>query len=238
MQLHRIKLVNFRQHADTEIELGPGITAIVGPNGSGKSTLLEAIAWAFYGSPAARGSRDTIRRHRAPVRSQVRVEVDFGFGAHEFSVSRGLYKAELYQDRENRAIAESHQEVSGRIARILGLTREEFFNTFFTGQKELAVMAAMGSTERAKFLSRILGYDRLKLGQDKLREVRNRRRGELVGLEQGLANEEDLLREREQAREFLAEAERRVDEIAQTRATALEVLEEKGPAWKKMVELR
>ncbi len=238
MQLHRIKLVNFRQHADTEIDLGPGITAIVGPNGSGKSTLLEAIAWAFYGSPAARGSRDTIRRHRAPERSQVRVDVDFGLGAHEFRVSRGLYKAELYQDRDDRAIAESHQEVSGRMARILGLTREEFFNTFFTGQKELAVMAVMGSTERAKFLSRILGYDRLKLGQDKLREVRTRRRGELAGLEQGLANEEDLLRERDQAREHLAKAERRVDEVAQTRATALDVVEETGPAWKKMVELR
>ena len=57
MQLNRLKLVNFRQHADTDITFGAGITAIIGPNGSGKTTLLEAIAWAFYGNPAARGSR-------------------------------------------------------------------------------------------------------------------------------------------------------------------------------------
>jgi len=50
VQLHRIKLVNFRQHAETEIELGPGITAIVGPNGAGKSTLLKLILGHLYPS--------------------------------------------------------------------------------------------------------------------------------------------------------------------------------------------
>lgn len=238
MQLHRIKLVNFRQHADTEIELGPGITAIVGPNGSGKSTLLEAIAWAFYGNAAARGSRDSIRRHRAPGRSQVRVDVDFGLGAHEFRVSRGMYKAELFQDHESDPIAVSHQEVSGRVTRVLGLNREEFFNTYFTGQKELAVMGAMGSTDRSRFLSRILGYDKLKLGQDKLREVRTRRRGELAGLEQGLANEEDLLRERDQARERAAAASGKAAAVKEAHSAAVRLLEAKGPTWTQMVELR
>jgi exonuclease SbcC len=238
VQLHRIKLVNFRQHADTEIELGPGITAIVGPNGSGKSTLLEAIAWAFYGNVAARGSRDTIRRHRAPGRSQVRVDVDFGLGAHEFHVSRGMYKAELFQDHQNNPIAISHQEVSARITRVLGLTREEFFNTYFTGQKELAVMGAMGSTDRSRFLSRILGYDKLKLGQDKLREVRTRRRGELAGLEQGLANEEDLLRERDQTQQRSEFAANRASAVRNAHAAAIRALEAKGPAWTQMVELR
>jgi exonuclease SbcC len=238
VQLHRIKLVNFRQHADTEIELGPGITAIVGPNGSGKSTILEAIAWAFYGNAAARGSRDSIRRHRAPGRSQVRVEVDFGIGAHEFSVSRGMYKAELFQDHESNPIAVSQQEVSGRVTRVLGLNREEFFNTYFTGQKELAVMSAMGSTDRSRFLSRILGYDKLKLGQDKLREVRTRRRGELAGLEQGLANEEDLIRERDQALERTAAAASKAAAVKATHAAAIRLLEAKGPTWTRMVELR
>jgi exonuclease SbcC len=238
VQLHRIKLVNFRQHADTEIEFGPGITAIVGPNGSGKSTLLEAIAWAFYGNSAARGTRDSIRRHRAPGRSQVRVEVDFGLGAHEYQVSRGLYKAELFQDRQKQPIADSQQEVSGRVTRVLGLSREEFFNTYFTGQKELAVMSAMGSADRSRFLSRILGYDKLKLGQDKLREVRTRRRGELAGLEQGLANEEELQRDLDQARQRLQDAATRASSVKQAHGAAIRLLEAKGPAWTEMVKVR
>ena len=65
MRINRLRLVNFRQHENTEIEFGPGLTGIVGPNGSGKTTLLEAIAWAMYGMPAARGSRETLRRRAA-----------------------------------------------------------------------------------------------------------------------------------------------------------------------------
>src|SRR6058998_2464724 len=65
VKLHRLRLVNFRQHADTEIVFGDGITGIIGPNGSGKTSLLEAIAWAIYGNPAARGDKDSIRNLRA-----------------------------------------------------------------------------------------------------------------------------------------------------------------------------
>ena len=71
MQINRLHLRNFRQHEDTELELGAGLTGIIGPNGAGKTTILEAIAWAMYGMPAARGSRDTIRRRGAPPRARV-----------------------------------------------------------------------------------------------------------------------------------------------------------------------
>ena len=238
MQLHRLKLLNFRQHADTDVVFGPGITAIIGPNGSGKTTLLEAIAWAFYGNPAARGSRESIRWNRAPARSSVRVEVEFSLGAHQFRVVRGLYNAELFQDRFDAPIANSQQEVSGRVERLLGMTRDEFFNTYFTGQKELAVMAAMGPTDRARFLSRVLGYEKLRLAQDRLRDARSRLRGELAGLERGLADAEALETERAEALRRTSGAEAVVTRAAKDRATAVKVLDEEGPAWTRMVEVR
>ena len=60
------------------------------------------------------------------------------------------------------------------------MSHDEFFNTYFTGQKELSVMAAMGPSERAQFLSRVLGYERLRAAQDLVRERRktHRRRGD------------------------------------------------------------
>ena len=58
MRLLSLRLQNFRQHVDTCITFESGLTGIIGPNGSGKSTLLEAIAWALYGNPAARGKRE------------------------------------------------------------------------------------------------------------------------------------------------------------------------------------
>ncbi|MEJ2239895.1 MAG: SMC family ATPase, partial [Gemmatimonadales bacterium] len=238
MQLHRLKLVNFRQHAETELNLGPGITAIVGPNGSGKTTLLEAIAWAFYGNPAARGNRDTIRRYGAPARSQVRVEVDFGIGQHEFRVVRGLYNAEFFQDGQDLPIANSQQEVTDQLTRTLGMTRGEFFNTYFTGQKELAVMGQMGPTDRARFLSRVLGYDKIKLAQDKLRTARSRSRAELAGLEMGLGDEQALIEELESATTLLAGAIRQVKKASETKDRAVKRFQQEQPVWNKMVEVR
>lgn len=238
MRLHRLRLVNFRQHADTEIALGQGITAIIGPNGTGKTTLLEAIAWAFYGNPAARGSRETIRWNRAPARSPVRVEVDFALGAHEFRVVRSMYNAELYQDRFDTPIVTSHQEVSARIERTLGMTRQEFFNTYFTGQKELAVMAAMGPTDRAKFLSRVLGYEKLKLAQDRVRSRRSELRAELAGSERGLADEHELNAALEAVRSQRDDATQTLDRTRVTYTGAKATLDAEGPAWTAAVKRR
>jgi DNA replication and repair protein RecF len=38
-------LSDFRSYADVELELGPGVTALVGPNGQGKTNLIEAIGY-------------------------------------------------------------------------------------------------------------------------------------------------------------------------------------------------
>ena len=195
MQLERLQLQNFRQYENTELILGVGLTGIIGPNGAGKTTLLEAIAWALYGADAARGTRDTIRRRGAPPRAPVRVELDFVLGAHRYRVARTLNGAELYQDADPAPIANSLQSVTEKVGRLLGMSREEFFNTYFTGQKQLAVMAAMKPVERAQFLSRVLGYDRLQVAQDRLRERRTMVRSRLQGLEAALPDPADLDRE-------------------------------------------
>jgi len=80
--IHRLRLVNFRQHENTEIDFVSGLTGIVGPNGAGTRTLLEAVAWATYGMPAARGTRESIKRRGAPPRAGVEVELVFSLGAH------------------------------------------------------------------------------------------------------------------------------------------------------------
>jgi DNA replication and repair protein RecF len=43
MQLTRIQLLDFRNHADTEIVWSEGVNCIVGDNGSGKTNVLDAI---------------------------------------------------------------------------------------------------------------------------------------------------------------------------------------------------
>src|SRR3954470_22187557 len=112
MRIHSVRLTNFRQHTDTAIDFETGLTGIIGANGTGKSTILEAIAWALYGNPAARGRRESIRSLRAPARAAVRVELDFDLGGHRYRVVRGLTGAELYLDRATAPIANSISGVS------------------------------------------------------------------------------------------------------------------------------
>src|SRR5829696_4368891 len=223
MQINRIRLINFRQHENTEIELGPGLTGIVGPNGAGKTTILEAIAWAMYGMPAARGNRETLRRRGAPSRARVEVEVEFTLGAHNYRIVRSLNQAELYQDGDAAPVAYSLGSVTERVTRLLGMTRDEFFNTYFTGQKELAVMAAMSAPERAQFLSRVLGYERLRAAQDRLKEKRSALRARLDGLRAGLPDPAELELARRQAEQKLAAVRPQWQQIQQLRETALAI---------------
>src|SRR5207253_652207 len=236
MQLLRLRLVNFRQHADTELEFGPGITGIIGPNGSGKTSILEAIAWALYGVQAVRGDKDSIRRLGAKGRAGVEVDLEFRLGAHEYRVKRGLSTAVLHQD--GQVIANSLKAVTDKLERTLGMTHDEFFNTYFTGQKELAVMAALGKTERAAFLSRVLGYERLREAQERVREVRNGVAAEVRGLEAGLEDNAAIEAERRAAEERLAATRAAAQGADAARKAAEEGLKREEPRWNEWVARR
>jgi DNA repair protein SbcC/Rad50 len=238
MRITRLRLANFRQHEATELEFGAGLTGIVGPNGAGKTTILEAIAWAMYGMPAARGSRDSIRRRNAPPRARVEVELEFTLGAHQYRVVRGLNHAELYQDGDPAPLANSLGSVTERVTRLLGMSRDEFFNTYFTGQKELAVMAAMSAPERAQFLSRVLGYERLRAAQDRLKETRSALRARLEGLRAGLGDPGEIDALEARAHDRVTAATAAEAEAADAFARAETVLAEVRPRWERLQTLR
>jgi DNA repair protein SbcC/Rad50 len=192
VRLLSLRLRNFRQHADSSMEFHPGLTGIIGPNGAGKSTILEALSWAIYGSQAARGTNDTIRFTRAGTRARVEVELRFALGGHEYRVSRTLSQAEVWLDGGSSPVATGLGGVSQYLQRRLGMSREEFFNTYFTGQKELQFLAAMGPAERGRFLGQVLGYERLRGAQDLVRARRSELRSEIRGVRAALGDAESI----------------------------------------------
>lgn len=231
MRITRLKLTNFRQHADTTLEFDSGLTGIIGPNGAGKSTILEAIAWVLYGGSILRGTNDTIRFQRAPARAPVRVELDFELGGHRYRVVRGLSMAELYLDGAAEPIANSVTAVAELLQRRLGMTRTEFFNTYFTGQKDLAVMQALSASERAQFLSRVLGYEKLRVAQDLCAARRKELTSEIAGLRAGMPERDAVLRELAQATEMLRAATKQHEDAERAAAETETAFADVGPRW-------
>src|SRR5262245_21829188 len=197
MRLISLRLQNFGQHADTRIDFRRGLTGIIGPNGAGKSTILEAITWAIYGAPAARGTNETIRFARAPGRARVLVEFAFELGGHEFHVNRTLNSADVFLDSGITPVATGIGGVSSYLESRIGMTREEFFNTYFTSQKELQFLEQLGPRERGRLLAQVLGYERLRIAQDHAKERRRQLQSEILGIREVLPDAEVLRADRE-----------------------------------------
>jgi exonuclease SbcC len=238
MRLIRLSLKNFRQHADTVLEFRPGLTGIIGPNGSGKTTILEAIVWAIYGASAIRGTKDTLRFNRAAGRSIVRAELEFELRGERFRVTRTPRGAELYRAEQGDPIAAGINEVTRQLTRRLGMTRQEFFNTYFTGQKELRFLAAMGPADRARFLSQVLGYERLRVAQGLVREQRKVLKGQVEELRRALGDIEEIKRAREEAEARLKTATSALREAEQRQTEAASRLADIEPAWNELQAAR
>jgi DNA repair protein SbcC/Rad50 len=226
-----LRMRNFRQHAESEITFAPGLTGIIGPNGAGKSTILEAIAWALYGSEAARGTNETIRFARAAPRSRVEAEVRFALGGQEYRVVRTLNSADVYLEGRGSPVATTLGGATRYLQGLLGMNRREFFNTYFTGQKELQFLAAMGPAERGRFLSQVLGYERLRKAQDLLRNHRKELRHEIAGLRSGMDDPDTIRDDRAAAEAHLLTLQDQLAGAQTGRAHAADALAEVAPRW-------
>lgn len=233
MKLISLDLKNFRQHIDSTITFADGLTGIIGPNGAGKTTILEAIAWALYGAPAVRGTNETIRSSAAQGGSKVSVTLVFELSGQIYKVTRVLdgsgRSGQASLEVDGKPLRSGMSEVSGAIARILGMDYRAFFTSFFTGQKQLEFMAQLEGRQRAEAISRMLGYDRLRKAREQVIEDRKGLQREIEGLEKGLADPEELKERRKEAETTLAVAEEGLREAEARFKSAEELVEKLKP---------
>jgi DNA replication and repair protein RecF len=85
LRVTRLEVHDFRNYADGELELGPGLTVVAGPNGAGKSNLIEGIYFGCTGrSPRTSNERELVRRGASVAR--VVVDTADGEGSHRIEI--------------------------------------------------------------------------------------------------------------------------------------------------------
>lgn len=162
MRLDRVWLTDLRSYPTAEVELAPGLTALLGDNGQGKTNLLEAIAWlatlsSFRGAPT-----DALIR-RGAERAIIRAE-----GEREGRSI--LLEAELVASGRNRVLV--NRQPLKKARDLLGVLRVTVF-----APDDLEMIKG-GPAERRRYLDDALvashpRYDALRGEVDKVLKQRN-----------------------------------------------------------------
>jgi len=161
MILRSLSLRNFRKFKSAEIEFPDGIVGVIGLNGVGKSTIFEAVAWALYGSTAARTPVGEIKRVGASPSESCKVELNFLFGGNDYRVIREVNSKSSNATLivNGKTIANGSEGVNKYVEKLLGMDYKSFFTSVYAKQKELNVLSTMRPHERRPLILGMLGID-------------------------------------------------------------------------------
>ena len=176
MILKEIKMKNFLSHKDTNIKLGPGITALIGENGAGKSSILDAIYYTFF-KDVNRGSKidDLLRKGT----NASEVSLSFQVENKSYTISRkrirnGSTRSKLFDITDEttpKTLTTSTKIADQLIVEIIGLNKELFKNAIYIQQGEIADLVTKTSSERKKIIGRLLGLDKYELAHTEMFKV-------------------------------------------------------------------
>lgn len=152
----------FRYRGEHQLTLGPETHAVVArlegaegrSNWLGKSTLLAAIPFALFGVHPAPTEDEWITHGEKD--GEVRI---FTSGFEVVRLRKRGVRTELSVIEDGKL--STGGEAQTLIERRLGLTKDDFFNSCFFRQKELARFITSGPAERQKILSEWLGLERV-----------------------------------------------------------------------------
>lgn len=117
MHVSRLSLTDFRSYEQVDVDLEPGVTALVGPNGQGKTNLIEALGYAAtLGSH--RVSTDVALVRAGAPRAVIRVRAVRGDRS-------SLVELEINPGRANRA--QLNRAPARRARDVLGVLRTVLF---------------------------------------------------------------------------------------------------------------
>ncbi len=202
MRLHRLELAAFGPYPGHEVvdfdRLGSdGLFLLHGDTGAGKTTLLDAVAFALFG--AVPGMRDQAKRLRCDyaephVVTEVRLELSVR--GHRLRLMRS--PEYLREKKRGGGTTKQHakasltwvgtapsghapdgltriDEVGRTVERLLGMSKDQFFQVVLLPQGEFARFLCAETAEREKLLEKLFGTQHFALVEQWFRDRRTER---------------------------------------------------------------
>ena len=211
MKPHRLSFCALGPYAGkVEIDFDPlvedGLFLIHGPTGAGKTFLLDALCFALYGDVPGERGRHTLRSDHAPLDASPWAELEFTSQGirwrirrspeHETAKTRGegttrrAAKATLERSQggEWQAVAQKTREVNEEIARLLGLSAQQFQQVILLPQGRFERVLRSNSEDRENLLRTLFDASLYKSASDWLDGEAKRLRESASEQERELAN--------------------------------------------------
>ena len=159
MKLKRLLLVNYCQHARTEITFDNGLTAIIGPNGIGKSNIVYAIKFALIGECDQDGVKADNIRDIAPPGEHSFVELDFSHDGIDYRIVRKLRptsaKSELQAGPDTQPVY-GDNAVTDAVLRVLGVEKSTIQELMIVPQESMFGFLDRTPAKRLESWQRVL----------------------------------------------------------------------------------
>ena len=157
MIIKTLKLKNFGQHSNMELQINGPIVGIVGKNGSGKSTIVTALQYAFTGD-----TTNNIQTYIKKGETSAEIECIFEKNGKEGIIKRGITqkgttRSLVYGDQK-KPITKA-KEFDLMMDQILGVDKQNILSAIFISQGEIANILSPRLSERLSLFSKLLNLN-------------------------------------------------------------------------------
>ena len=198
------ELKNFKSHADTVLNINPGISLIVGENGAGKSSIFEAISFALFKTYTTKNITDLVRSNKnLKEKIEMAVKLSFISQGNEYIVERKVvitksgsskFYSNLYLVKDGNAeiMVSGNKDVDNNIKEILSMDSSTFLNAIHIRQGEIAELIDKTPADRKKLIGKLLRLEELERAYENLPKVSEEYKTRKAVLEDRIQPESEL----------------------------------------------
>lgn len=178
--IKRLKLKNFKKHAELDITLTDGLNGVFGGNYRGKSTILHGILFCLGGASAVPGTN----LQRNGTNTGFKQEMWLTIGGKDYYIVRTKTQARLFlgEGEEGELIAAGTSPVNEEVSNLIGMSMKRFQQLRYASQKKTDAMLTLGAGELHKIIEELSGADKIDSALGKLKDMVTFETGKIEGM--------------------------------------------------------